>query len=78
MTFLVDTGSQRSFISREQYEEKFNTHILLKDIFVRIYGIGGLEISIRGQIEVPVHVGEEFLYHNFLFCKYHNPVYPVT
>ena len=33
-----------------------------------MYGIGGAEIDIKGQIEVPVHVGDELLYHNCLIA----------
>ena len=33
-----------------------------------MYGIEGSEMNIRGQVEVPVHVGEELLYHNFLIA----------
>ena len=68
MTFLVDTGAQRSFISRKQYEEKLERHTPYKDTNVRMYGMGGAEMNIKGQIEVPVHVGEEMLYHNFLIA----------
>ena len=69
LTFLVDTGSQRSFISRKQYEEKLKCHTPYKDTIVRIYGIGGAEMYIKGQTEVPVHVGKEMLYHNFLIAE---------
>ena len=69
LTFLVDTGSQRSFISRKQYEEKWERHTPCKDTHVRMYGIGGAEMNITGQIEVPVHVGEEMLFHNFLIAE---------
>ena len=68
LTFLVDTGSQQSFISHEQYEEKLKYHIPKKETLSRMYGIGGSEMDIRGQVEVPVHVGEELLYHNFLIA----------
>lgn len=68
LTFLVDTGAQRSFISRKQYEEKLERHTPYEETNVRMYGIGGAEMNIKGQIEVPVHVGGEMLYHKFLIA----------
>ena len=44
-------------------------HTPCKDAHVRMYGIGGAEMNITGQIEVPVHVGEEMLFHNFLIAE---------
>ena len=68
LTFLVDTGAQRSFISRKQYEEKLERHTPYEETNVRMYGMGGAEMNIKGQIEVPVHVGGEMLYHKFLIA----------
>ena len=68
LTFLVDMGSQRSFISHEQYEEKLKYQIPKKETLARMYGFGGSEMDIRVRLEVPVHIGEELLYHNFLIA----------
>ena len=34
-----------------------------------MYGIGGTETDIKGQTELPVHVGKEMLYHNLLIAE---------
>ena len=46
LTFLVDTGSQHSFISHREYENKLRQQIAKTNTPIRMFGMGGSELYI--------------------------------
>ena len=69
ITLLVDTGAQRSFISETFYEQKLATRIPKKRTFVRMYGVGGDELSTTGEVELDVAIGSEIVRQKFIIAK---------
>ena len=68
MTFLIDTGSQRSFISHREYEDQLRLQLTKTNTPIRMFGMGGSELNIRGKVTVPVHIGTEVVMHDFLIA----------
>ena len=68
LTFLVDTCSQRSFISYREHEDKLQSQLVKTSTPVRMFGIGGSELNVRGKVAVPIHIGTEVVIHDILIA----------
>ena len=69
VTLLIDTGAQRSFISRSFYEKKLANRIPKKQSFIRMYGVGGNELKTTGEVELDVEIGDEIVRQRFIVAE---------
>jgi len=81
---LLDTGAQRSFVSKRLYNDKLAGRTNKYHSFVRMYGIGGQELTTAGEVELDVQIGKDIVRQKFIiadireegilgfdFCKNH-------
>ena len=58
---LLDTGAQRSFISRRVYEAKMKGRAKKQKCYVRMYRVGGQELATTGEVELDVQIGTDMV-----------------
>ena len=63
---LLDTGAQRSFISQRVYNKWIQGRVKQKKCFVRMYGVGGQELSTTGECELDIQIGSEIVRQKFI------------
>ncbi len=81
---LLDTGAQRSFVSKKLYNDKLAGRTNKHHSLVRMYGVGGQELTTSGEIELDVQTGDDIVRQKFIvadiwedgilgfdFCKNH-------
>ena len=66
---LLDTGAQRSFISRKVYEKKLAGKARKQKCFIRMYGIGGQELDTTGECELDIQVGQDVIRQKFIIAN---------
>ena len=81
---LLDTGAQRSFVSQKLYNDKLVGRTNKYRSFVRMYGVGGQELTTSGEVELDIQIGDDIVRQKFIiadikeegilgfdFCKNH-------
>ena len=63
---LLDTGAQKSFISQRVYNKWIQLRVKQKKYFVRMYGVGGQELSTTGECELDIQIGSEMVCQKFI------------
>ena len=69
ITFLLDTGAQRSFISQHVYDQKLATSVKKQRSFIRLYGVSGQELTTSGEVELDIAIGEEIVRQKFIIAN---------
>ena len=65
---LLDTGAQRSFISQKFYDQKLASLIQKKQSYIRMYGVGGNELTTTGEILLDIQLGDEIIRQKFIIA----------
>lgn len=63
---LLDTGAQRSFVSKKFYEKKLIDRADLQKCGVRMYGVGGQELNTTGEVELQIQLDKNVVRQKFI------------
>ena len=69
VTFLLDTGAQRSFLSERVYNRKLKDKVKLRQSYVRMYGVSGKELTTIGEVEIDVQLGDDIIRQKFIVAE---------
>ena len=69
INIVVDTGSQRSFINRTMYETMIAQEGKKGSTATRMFGIGGSELDISGQVKLSLSVCTKEILNTFLIAE---------